>query len=93
MKGTPSSCAAVWWQVPASPMKGTSYNFATPTTARAKAMSRAVIPYTAPCGLICADGCHREMCAAAEDESGTGGLTWLSATPWRARKPVRAPTW
>ena len=48
MKGTPSSCAAVWWHVPGRPMKGTLYSFATPTTARASARSRAVIPYTAP---------------------------------------------
>ena len=44
MNGTPSSFAAAWWQVPASPMKGTSNILATPTTARASAMSRAVMP-------------------------------------------------
>lgn len=52
MNGTPSSCAAVWWHVPARPMKGTLYSFATPTTARARVILRAVIPYTAPWGLI-----------------------------------------
>ncbi len=52
MNGTPSSSAAAWWHVPARPMNGTSNVFATPTAARANAGSRAVIPYTAPCGLI-----------------------------------------